>query len=161
MRIMKNQIIKNYSPLRLTLLLVFVANSLYADPTMQVYQPRFDSEGRFWVYRNGITHPKMPFAPYGWMSDATNLTQIIQMDVECRDDPEHHHSASTTGAGAVYPLHEIMWNDANWASVAFISRPGQATLVGRFKDRLEGIITSARCQKRNWSSMPGETKGAK
>lgn len=118
MRIMKNQIIKNFA-LALALL-ALVAGSLAADTALQIRQPKLDSAGRFWVYRNGAMHPKMPFSPYGWMSDATNLSQIIHMDTECRDHPN-------TVITPPQPERErcircvINWGEATWASVAFIS----------------------------------------
>src|SRR5581483_5052204 len=42
-----------------------------------------DLEGRFWVYRNGPAQPLMPYSPYAWMSDSTNLSSLIHMDLEC------------------------------------------------------------------------------
>lgn len=120
MSIMKNHIIKKFA-MALTLL-GLVMNSLEADPGLQMRQPKFDSAGRFWVYRNGAMHPKMPFSPYGWMSDGTNLSQIIQMDLECRDDPNMAIAPPQPERERCIRF-KITWGEATWASVAFISGP--------------------------------------
>ena len=103
-------------------LLTLAAISLPADPETQVRQPTLDSEGRFWVYRNGETHPKMPFSPYGWMSDATNLSQIIHVDLECLDHPNTIIKTSPPERERCISM-KVTWGDATWASVAFISGP--------------------------------------
>lgn len=69
----------------------------------------------------------MPFSPYGWMSDSTNLSTIIQVDLECRDHPNTLVRSSTRGSTS--PEKErcikikVTWEDATWASIAFISGP--------------------------------------
>jgi hypothetical protein len=133
---MKKQIIK-YLAIILTLA-VFTENSLRGDPSLQMRQPKFDSEGRFWLYRNGAMHPKMPFSPYGWMSDGTNLSQIIQMDLECRDNPYTVIAPPQPERERCIRL-KITWGEASWASVAFISGPDSPpwwgdSNIGRYYD---------------------------
>jgi hypothetical protein len=89
---------------------------------VQGRQPILDTDGRFWVYRNGLAHPPMPFSPYGWMSDITNLTQLIKIDPACADDPNHVIKAGTSEKESCISV-KINWGDATWASVAFISGP--------------------------------------
>ena len=114
-------------------LTVFAANFLRADaqtdagnphlraaPDSQLRQPAFDPQGFFWVYRNGATHPKMPFSPYGWMSDATNLSQVVQIDLECHDHPNAITKPPTPERERCIRL-KVTWGEATWASVAFIS----------------------------------------
>jgi len=102
-------------------------SSFAADSPVPASPPTLDPDGRFWVYRNGPTQPPMPFLPYGWMSDATNLSQLIHVDLECRDHP--NTVVKTTSARASTPERDrcirmkITWGEANWASVAFISGP--------------------------------------
>lgn len=118
MRIMKYQNMKHA-----IIALVLVTSAINAFPAatgLQVTQPTLDAQGRFWVYRNGPTHPKMLFLPYGWMSDATNLSQIIQIDVESRDHPNTIVKASTPERDFCIRL-KITYGEAAWASVAFIS----------------------------------------
>jgi hypothetical protein len=103
-------------------LLMVSANFLRADPELQGRQPALDSQGRFWVYRNGATHPKMPFTPYGWMSDATNLSQVVEMDVESRDHPNTVTKTSPPERDRCIRI-KLTWGEATWASVAFISGP--------------------------------------
>jgi len=110
-------------------LLTFAANSLPAAPDAQVRQPTLDSEGRFWVYRNGATHPKMPFSPYGWMSDATNLSQIIQLDLESRDHPNTVTKTSPPERDRCIRV-KVTWGDATWVSIAFISGPDKPAWWG-------------------------------
>jgi hypothetical protein len=94
---------------------------IHAAPDLQVRQPSLDNDGRFWVYRNGPTHPPMPFSPYGWMSDATNLAQIFQVDLECRDHPNTVWKASGLPERDRCIRIKVSWGDAAWASIAFIS----------------------------------------
>jgi hypothetical protein len=103
-------------------LLIVSANFLRADPELQGRQPTLDSLGRFWVYRNGATHPKMPFTPYGWMSDATNLSQVVEVDVESRDHPNTITKTSPPERDRCIRI-KLTWSEATWASVAFISGP--------------------------------------
>jgi len=98
-------------------------------PDSQVHPPTLDAQGRFWVYRNGTTHPKMPFTPYGWMSDATNLSQIIQTDVESRDHPNTIIKPPTPERDFCIRL-KITWGEATWASVGFISGPDKPAWWG-------------------------------
>ncbi len=67
--------------------------------------PRFDSEGRFWVYCNGPTRPPMPFVPYGWMSDATNVTQLIRVDLNCHEQPytDSKSPSASSEPGTMHP----------------------------------------------------------
>jgi len=100
-------------------LLTATMNSLPGAPDSQVRQPTLDSQGRFWVYRNG-TQPKMPFSPYGWMSDATNLSQIIQIDIESHDHPNTVTKTMPPERDFCMRF-KVTWGEATWASVAFIS----------------------------------------
>lgn len=84
-------------------------------------QPVLDGDGRFWVYRNGLAHPPMPFSPYGWMSDITNLTQLIKVDLTCSDNPNRVTKTSGPSEKDTCIRMRISWGDATWASVAFIS----------------------------------------
>ena len=103
-------------------LLISAANLLPAGQQMAVRQPVLDSQGCFWVYRNGPMHPRMPFLPYGWTSDATNVSQVFQIDLECLDHP-------CTAIKPPVPEREfcisikMKWSEATWAGVAFISGP--------------------------------------
>ena len=117
-------------------LILFAAESVYAASDFQIRPPNLDSQGRFWVYRNGTNQPPIPFAPYGWMSDLTNpaqLTQLIQIDLECR---EHPNMASKTGGPAERERcirMKVAWGEATWASVAFISGPDKPPWWGETK----------------------------
>ena len=102
------------------MLLSATANFFGADLTVPGRPPVLDSQGRFWIYRNGPLHPKMPFTPYGWMSDATNLSQVIQVDLECRDRP--NLVVKPPAPEREYCIRvKVTWGEATWASVAFIS----------------------------------------
>jgi hypothetical protein len=96
-----------------------------AAPELRVRPPLFDAEGHFWVYRNGPMHPHMPFLPYGWMSDstATNLNQLIKVDLECRDHPNTIIKGATASETDYCIRIKFTWQDATWCSVAFISGP--------------------------------------
>lgn len=100
--------------------LALATNLAAADPDPQIRPPTLDSEGRFWVYRNGPTHPKMPFTPYGWMSDATNLSAIINVDLENLDHPNTITKTSPPERERCICI-RLTWDDATWASVGFIS----------------------------------------
>ncbi len=106
-------------------ILALAAGVFGADSDLRVRTPFFDAYGRFWVYRNGPQHPRMPFSPYGWMSDATgtNLSQLIQVDLECRDHPNTLLEGTPTTEKPCCIRVKITWADAPWASVAFISGP--------------------------------------
>jgi hypothetical protein len=105
-------------------LCLFTFGPLQAAPDVQGRQPVLDADGRFWVYRNGLAHPPMPFAPYGWMSDTTNLTQLIKIDLACVDNPNHAVKAAPGLVEKDTCIDtKITWGDATWASVAFISGP--------------------------------------
>lgn len=110
-------------------LTVFTAGVLQAAPDTQVRQPTLDAEGRFWVYRNGPLHPKMPFSPYGWMSDITNLSQIIRVDLDCRDHPNAVIKPPTPEREFCIRV-KLTWADATWASIAFISGPDKPAWWG-------------------------------
>jgi hypothetical protein len=102
-------------------LAIITATPVRSDPAAtQIHQPVLDSEGRFWIYRNGPLQPKMPFAPYGWMSDGTNLSKIIQIDLDCRDHPEAGIKPPRPERELCISL-KVAWSEATWASVAFIS----------------------------------------
>jgi hypothetical protein len=102
-------------------LLALTASSVRSDPSAaQIHQPTLDSEGRFWVYRNGPLQPKMPFAPYGWESDGTNLSSIIHIDLDCRDHPSLAIKPPRPERELCISL-KVIWSEATWASVAFIS----------------------------------------
>jgi hypothetical protein len=94
--------------------------------------PTVDASGRFWVYRNGPSQPRMPFIPYGFMSDVTNnLPQMLRVDVESRDQP---NAAFKPPPGR--PEREcciqikVAWDSASWAGVAFISGPDKPAWWG-------------------------------
>jgi hypothetical protein len=103
---------------------LLMAGPLHAAD-MRVRQPVLDSDGRFWVYRNGLAHPPMPFSPYGWMSDITNLTALIKIDLEYSDNPNHLEATATPDDKECCIRAKITWGDATWASIAFISGPDQ------------------------------------
>lgn len=91
---------------------------------LRVRQPVLDAGGRFWVYRNGLVHPPLPFLPYGWMSDSTNLTEIIHVDLDCTDDPNRTDEESAYQSEKQTCIQvKINWADSTWATVAFISGP--------------------------------------
>lgn len=100
----------------------FAAGSL-AAADLRIRQPRLDADGRFWVYRNGLAHPPMPFSPYGWMSDITNLTGLIKVDLDCTDSPNQDTDTNAPDEKESCIRTTITWGDATWASVAFISGP--------------------------------------
>ncbi len=106
-------------------ILFMAAGLLHADPQFRVRTPLFDGHGRFWIYRNGPAHPRMPFSPYGWMSDSTstNLNQLLHVDLECRDRPCTMLEESTPEERNCCMRVRVTWTDATWASVAFISGP--------------------------------------
>lgn len=96
-----------------------------AAPALDVRQPELDSQGRFWVYRNGPAHPPMPFAPCGWMSDATNLTELIQVELDCRNHPNVESKAIALRETEQCIRVKVVWKDALWVNVAFISGPAR------------------------------------
>jgi hypothetical protein len=109
--------------LALALLALLVGSLCAASPALQVRPPALDEQGRFWVYRNGLTKPRMPFTPYGWMSDGTNLARLIQIDLESRERP-NTASKSAVPTEREYCIRvKITWDGENWASVAFIAGP--------------------------------------
>jgi hypothetical protein len=86
--------------------------------------PVIDTQGRFWIYRNGPTQPRMPFSPYGWMSDVTNnLSQLIHVDLEHRERPNTTFRVAGQAEKENCIKVKITWNDAGWAGIAFISGP--------------------------------------
>ena len=102
-----------------------------AEPETQSTAPTTDGQGRFWVYRNGPTRPKMPFTPYGWMSDATNnLTEVIKVNVECRDHPNTAFKVPGQPEKDSCIQVKLKWDGANWAGVAFISGPDKPAWWG-------------------------------
>jgi hypothetical protein len=106
------------------MLCLLVAGLLQAAPDMPVRQPVLDSEGRFWVYRNGLVHPPMPFLPYAWMSDVTNnMSKLISIDLECVDHPNEMPATTRASETQCCLRTKITWGDATWASIAFISGP--------------------------------------
>ncbi len=106
-------------------ILCLLGTELMQAADIQARQPTLDSQGRFWVYRNGLAHPPLPFSPYGWMSDVTNMTGLIKTDLECADHPNELETASRTGEKERCIRAQIKWGDATWASIAFISGPDQ------------------------------------
>jgi hypothetical protein len=102
---------------------VFAIGNLQGATNLVVSPPILDSEGRFWVYHNGPAQPHMPFAPYGWMSDVTNLAQAIQIDLECRDRPLMTARSAAASVMERCIRLKLTWEDATWAGVAFISGP--------------------------------------
>lgn len=95
--------------------------AISAQPELHVRPPTLDADGRFWVYRNGLAHPPMPFAPYGWMSDVSNLTDVVKLDLTCTDNPNRIMKTSGLSEKDSCIRAQITWGDATWASVAFIS----------------------------------------
>jgi hypothetical protein len=113
--------------LALTLWSVTAVSCFGAD--LPARSSTLDSDGRFWLYRNGALHPKMPFSPYGWASDATNLVEVITMDLENRDQPNAVIKPPTPERERCI-LMKISWSEATWASVAFISGPDKPAWWG-------------------------------
>ena len=113
--------------------LTMVAKSGEAAPDLQGRSPAMDPQGHFWVYRNGTNQPFMPFVPYGWMSDATNLTQIIKVDLECRERPNAISKPSTAMERERCIKVQLTWGEASWASIAFISGPDRPPWWGQTK----------------------------
>jgi hypothetical protein len=98
--------------------------TLCAAPDAQSLAPILDSQGRFWVYRNGPTQPRMPFVPYGWMSDVTNdLPRIIRVNLEYDNQPNIALRATGRQERERCIEIELNWETATWAGVAFISGP--------------------------------------
>jgi hypothetical protein len=110
----------------LVAIITLAVGQIAAAPGLRVRQPNYDSHGRFWVYRNGPQHPRMPFSPYGWMSDATsttNLGEMMQINLQCADQPNTLMDPAS-GQEKDYCIRVRMgWSDATWASIAFISGP--------------------------------------
>ena len=109
---------------------IVAAGYLWAAPAtnnseLRVRPPSTDTEGRFWVYRNGPLHPRMPFLPYGWMSDSTssNLNQLIQVDLECKERPNTQFRSASSAEKDCCIKVKFTWQDATWSSIAFISGP--------------------------------------
>src|SRR6185369_10777196 len=69
------------------------------------------------------------FTPYGWMSDGTNLSQIIQVDLDCRDHPNLVTKPPTPERESCI-LVKLTWGEATWASVGFISGPDKPAWWG-------------------------------
>jgi hypothetical protein len=92
--------------------------------------PTVDAQGRFWVYRNGPLQPRMPFVPYGWMSDATNnLSQILHVDIENRERPNSVFRPPQSEKECSIQI-KIVWGNASWAGLAFISGPDKPAWWG-------------------------------
>ena len=104
-----------------TLCLLTAAPLLGAD--LKVRTPSLDADGRFWVYRNGPVHPPMPFAPYGYMSDITNMTGLVKVDLECTEHPNQTGSDQSSAETQTCIQMKVNWGDASWVGVAFISGP--------------------------------------
>jgi hypothetical protein len=115
---------KHFAFVAAAILNVFAAGNLLAAD-LRVRQPVLDAEGHFWVYRNGLAHPPMPFSPYGWMSDITNLTALIKIDLDCTDQPNPPSGSDPSDEKQFCIRAKITWGDATWASIAFISGPDQ------------------------------------
>lgn len=93
--------------------------------------PKLDSQGRFWVYRNGPSQPRMPFTPYGWMSDITNnLTQMIKVDLEHHENPNNAFKPTRQSEKDACILLKVNWDNASWAGIAFISGPDKPAWWG-------------------------------
>jgi hypothetical protein len=93
--------------------------------------PTLDSQGRFWVYRNGPSQPRMPFTPYGWMSDITNnLLQMIKMDLEHRENPNTAFRIMRQSEKEGCIRLQVKWDNASWAGIAFISGPDKPAWWG-------------------------------
>ena len=119
----------NYSVLAFALCLM-PRLSVLAATDLPARAPTLDTQGRFWIYRNGSLHPKMPFTPYGWMSDATNLSQLIQIDLECRDHPNTVWKVVGVPERDSCIRMKVNWGEASWAGVAFISGPDKPAWWG-------------------------------
>src|SRR5882757_9791313 len=113
--------------------LTLVTAELACAQETESRHPLLDGEGRFWIYRNGPTHPQMPFTPYGWMSDSTNLTHLIQVDLDHRDRPNAFFRVQGTPEKECCIKMKITWDDATWASIAFISGPAKPAWWGETK----------------------------
>ncbi|HXD00901.1 MAG TPA: hypothetical protein VN048_16285 [Verrucomicrobiae bacterium] len=124
-------------------MLALLPATLRGASDLDVRQPVLDGQGRFWIYRNGPAHPPMPFSPYGWSSDATNLTELIHVDLDCRENPNPDSKiAMSTETEQCIRVH-VDWKDATWISIAFISGPAKPpwwgeTNRGRYFD-LSGL----------------------
>jgi hypothetical protein len=90
---------------------------------LKTRQPTLDANGRFWLYRNGPAHPPLPFSPYGWMSDITNMDNLVKIDLECTDHPNQTGSDQSSSETQSCIQMKINWGDATWAGIAFISGP--------------------------------------
>lgn len=114
--------------------LTFAAPRLAPAADIESRPPPLDAEGRFWVYRNGPVHPPMPFVPYGWMSDSTNLTRLIHIDLDCQERPNAFFRISGPPEKQACIQLKISWDDATWASIAFISGPSKPAWWGENKN---------------------------
>ena len=116
--------------LALGLAIYSLVSACLADPGFKVVPMATDTDGRFWVYRNGRAEPMMPFSPYGWMSDTTNLTGLFNVDIECRDNPNTVFKSTGIAEKERCIRIKVSWDDATWGSVAFISGPDKPAWWG-------------------------------
>lgn len=108
-----------------------LAAACFADPGLKVVPMSMDTDGRFWVYRNGLTQPMMPFSPYGWMSDSTNLSELIHVDLECAERPNTVFKSTGSPEKERCIRIKLKWDaDSTWASIAFISGPDKPAWWG-------------------------------
>jgi hypothetical protein len=114
----------------LGLAICWLATACLADPGFKMVPMPMDTDGRFWIYRNGLAHPLMPFSPYGWMSDTTNLTSLIHVDLECADRPNTTFKTTRLPEKDRCIRVKLLWDDATWASIAFISGPDKPAWWG-------------------------------
>jgi len=57
------------------------------------------------------------------MSDVTNLTHLIQIELDCRDRPNAVSKPPNASEKERCIRMKVTWDEATWASVAFISGP--------------------------------------
>ena len=114
----------------MVLFLITCVNQLFAaapatpPADLHIMPPILDAAGRFWVYRNGGDKPRLPFLPYGWMSDASNATSVIKLDLETRNQTNAGTPATNTTETNRCINVSITWTPSvTWAGIAFISGP--------------------------------------
>ncbi len=104
----------------LLLVLVIMLSKAWAErPDLDVWQPLFDKEGRFWVYKDGTTlEPPIspygiPYSPYGWMPANANEMLTLNMG----------HTENPHGGEGMCIAVTVTWRSPWWCAVGFISGP--------------------------------------
>jgi hypothetical protein len=139
--------------------LTLASAPLLTGSETQSTAPTTDGQGRFWVYRNGPTQPRMPFTPYGWMSDATNnLPDIIKLNVECHERPNTAFRVPGKAERESCIEVKLNWDGATWAGVAFISGPDKPAWWGE-TDKGKYFNLSGLSKKKLVLNLRGERGG--